>query len=102
MFYLAQFSLYWLVQAIQPFLVPFCFLCAWAIAFSVIWSIWAAVRDSVQNAKQMHQIPCANCRFFTNNYFLKCPVHPTEALSEAAINCIDFEAMPYLATSDRK
>jgi RNA polymerase subunit RPABC4/transcription elongation factor Spt4 len=46
----------------------------------------------------MHQIPCADCQFFTHNMRLKCPVHPTEALSEQAIGCTDFyHADPTLA-----
>jgi hypothetical protein len=38
----------------------------------------------------MHQIPCAQCQYFSGNYLLKCPVHPQQALSEAAIGCPDF------------
>jgi RNA polymerase subunit RPABC4/transcription elongation factor Spt4 len=39
----------------------------------------------------MHQIPCANCQFFTRDYHLKCTVHPAQALTEEAIGCGDFE-----------
>ncbi|HEY9658885.1 MAG TPA: hypothetical protein V6C65_10565 [Allocoleopsis sp.] len=93
---MSHLSLHGLVQALHPLLIPLCFMSAWAIVISTVWSIWAAVQDGVNNAKQMHQIPCANCRFFTNNYYLKCPVHPQKALSDAAINCIDYEAAPYV------
>jgi hypothetical protein len=30
--------------------------------------------------------------FFTNDYRLKCTVHPVKACTEEAINCSDFEA----------
>lgn len=81
-----------LVQSIQPFLVPLCFVTAWVVMGMAIWNIVATVRDGVAQAKQMHQIPCANCTYFTNSHFLKCPIHPTLALSEEAINCPDYES----------
>jgi hypothetical protein len=83
--------LYVLFHALQPVLVPICFLSAWAIVAMVGWSLWAAFRDGVQNAQRMHQIPCANCEFFTGDYHLKCTVHPSRALSEEAIHCLDYE-----------
>lgn len=92
MLQLAQVSLYWVIRIIQPLLVPICFVCAWAILLLIAWSVGAAIRDSIQQAKRMHQIPCANCRFFTGDYHLKCPVHPKQALSQEAINCRDYEA----------
>ncbi|MBE9143718.1 hypothetical protein [Planktothrix mougeotii] len=81
-----------LIQIIQPFLVPICFVLAWGFVILIVWSIGAAMRDTVRRAKQMHQIPCANCIFFTGNYYLKCPVQPKIALSEAAINCPDYSS----------
>ncbi len=84
--------LYELIHAIQPFLSPICFVVAWGIVLIVGWSILAALRDGVKQVKQLHQIPCANCQFFTNSYYLKCPVHPSMALSEEAIGCRDYQA----------
>ena len=79
-------------QLIQPFLVPLCFLTAWLVVVLAVWNLVAAAREGITNAKKMHQIPCADCTYFTNSHFLKCPIHPTMALSEEAINCPDFEA----------
>ncbi|MBV8884226.1 MAG: hypothetical protein JO235_09555 [Chroococcidiopsidaceae cyanobacterium CP_BM_RX_35] len=83
--------LYILVHAIQPFLVPLCFFCAWALTFLFAWSLWSTIRDSAATTKRMHQIPCANCRFFTGDYRLKCTVQPSVANSEEAINCPDYQ-----------
>jgi hypothetical protein len=83
--------LYWLIGAIRPFLVPLCFVMAWGLILIMGWSIVAALRDGMQRVKQLHEIPCANCRFFTNSYHLKCSVHPSIALSEEAIGCRDYE-----------
>ena len=95
MFHLAHVSLYWLLHALQPLFVPICFVSAWTIVILLVWNLWVAVRDGVTNAKQMHEIPCANCQFFTNNHRLKCPIHPKEALSDAAINCLDYDPITY-------
>ena len=83
--------IYRLIQVIQPILVPLCFVVAWATVGLGIWNIFSAMRSSVEQAQRMHQIPCSKCQYFSGNYALKCPVHPYEALSEAAINCLDFE-----------
>ncbi|WP_233744169.1 hypothetical protein [Leptodesmis sichuanensis] len=80
-----------LVEALQPLLVPLCFLSAWALIFITAWSVWTAIRDTAVRTREMHQIPCANCQFFTSNYHLKCTVHPSRALTEAAIDCPDYE-----------
>jgi hypothetical protein len=80
-----------LIHAIQPFLTAICFVVAWSIVLLVIWSLFSATRDGVKQVKHLHRIPCANCQFFTNSAYLKCPVHPSTALSEEAIGCRDFE-----------
>ncbi len=83
--------LYFLVNAIQPFLVPICFVCAWALVILFGWSLWTAARDSVKTAQQMHQIPCSGCQYFTDNYRLKCTVNPSMANTEEAIECMDYQ-----------
>ena len=82
---------YYLVNAIQPFLMPICFVCAWALVFSMGWSMWTAARDTVATAKQMHRIPCSGCQYFTDDYRLKCTVNPTMANTEEAIECMDYQ-----------
>lgn len=83
-----------LVQALEPILVPLCLVAAWVIVGLTVVSVWTGLRSGLQRAKQMHQIPCSTCRFFTQDYHLKCPVQPRAALSEAAIGCPDYDADP--------
>jgi hypothetical protein len=83
--------LYFLVHTIRPFLVPVCFFCAWTLTIAIIWSLWTALRDTVTTSKRLHQIPCANCQYFTGDYRLKCTVQPSIANSEEAINCLDYQ-----------
>lgn len=66
-------------------------LCSWSLIALFIWSLWRAGRDGVAQLQRLHQIPCAGCAFFTRDYRLKCTVHPVKALSEEAINCLDYE-----------
>ena len=63
----------------------------WSILFFLVWSSCSAVNNGIETVKRLHQIPCSNCKFFTGNYQLKCPVHPKMALSEDAINCLDYD-----------
>ncbi|WP_448597356.1 hypothetical protein [Thermoleptolyngbya sp.] len=72
-------------------LVPVCFVAAWSIVGLVAWNLISAGRDGLAQARQMHKIPCSECRFFTGDHHLKCTVHPDWALSEAAMNCADYE-----------
>jgi hypothetical protein len=55
-------------------------------------AICAAVQDGIVRLKRLHQIPCTHCAFFTGDYRLKCTVHPCKALSEEAIDCLDYES----------
>ncbi|HEY9740653.1 MAG TPA: hypothetical protein V6C90_09215 [Coleofasciculaceae cyanobacterium] len=84
--------LYPLVHFIQPYLVPVCFCLTWGVIILLILTVWSAIRDSVAHAKRMHQIPCTDCQFFTNDYRLKCTVCPSIANTEAAITCSDYRA----------
>ncbi|WP_392535692.1 hypothetical protein [Nostoc sp. C117] len=89
---------YFLIHAIQPLLVPICFVAAWTLIILVVLSLWAAARDSVSTAKLMHQIPCTGCQYFTDDYRLKCTVRPSIANTEEAIDCSDYQPKtnPYL------
>jgi hypothetical protein len=57
------------------------------------WSSWKVVKAGISQLRRLHQIPCSKCVFFTGDYRLKCTVHPSKALSEDALNCLDFEPM---------
>lgn len=80
------------IHWLQPALVPICLVSAWALVLFTSWNLWSVGRASLASAQRMHQIPCTECRFYTGDYRLKCPVNPTIAMSEAAIQCPDYEA----------
>lgn len=68
-------------------------MAAWGFLTMLGWSLWSAIRDTTNRAQEMHQIPCSNCQFFTNDHRLKCPVNPLTANTEQAINCPDYRSI---------
>ncbi|MBD2577422.1 hypothetical protein [Oscillatoria sp. FACHB-1406] len=78
------------VQILKPILVPLCFVVAWTFFLLLGWSLFSSIRDVLQRSKVMHDIPCTNCQFFTNDYRLKCTVRPHIANTENAIGCLDY------------
>lgn len=90
--------LYILFHALQPIIVPLCFVAAWLLVFTLFYGITTALRDTFSKAKEMHTIPCANCQYFTGDYRLKCTVKPSAALTEEAIACPDYD--PYAKVID--
>ena len=80
----------------------FCAFCAWAILFLSIGSLFFTLFQGKQHLQKLHDIPCSGCDFFTNDYRLKCTVHPTKACSEDAIDCLDFEAKTKRCNASQK
>ncbi|PSO50298.1 MAG: hypothetical protein BRC40_03310 [Cyanobacteria bacterium QH_8_48_120] len=78
------------IHIIQPVLEPLCLIAAWTLIASLCWSFFSASRDAVAQAKKMHEVPCTDCQFFTNDSHLKCTVQPLIANTEEAINCRDY------------
>jgi hypothetical protein len=82
--------LYYLLKILHPFLIPICLISAWVFILILGWSLWHTTEQTLSRAKQMHEIPCTRCRFFTNDHYLKCTVQPKIANTEEAINCSDY------------
>ena len=80
-----------LIEMIKPLLIPVCFITAWVFIIILIVSLGTMVFDVIKRSQTMHQIPCSNCQYFTNDYRLKCSVNPFQANTEAAINCRDYQ-----------
>lgn len=72
------------------------FLCPvliWILLVGFFLAVCLAVQDGIIRLKRLHQVPCSRCVFYTGDYRLKCTVHPCKALSEAAIDCLDYESV---------
>jgi hypothetical protein len=72
---------------LQTFYCSFVWL---IVSCFIVWRSIEITKKAVSHLQRLHQIPCANCAFFTGDYRLKCTVHPITAMSEEAIDCCDF------------
>lgn len=79
-----------ILQDCEPILKPLYFIGSWLLFLMLISNIFRAIADTISRAKKMHQIPCSKCKYFTNNYRLKCTIKPNLANTEAAISCPDY------------
>ncbi len=66
-------------------------ICVYLYFSNYILLVLKETRKNWAQLRRLHQIPCSNCLFFTGEYNLKCPVHPCKALSEQAIDCVDYQ-----------
>lgn len=86
--------LYEFFHWLAPWQRPLCLSVAWLLTITLGLSLWQLAIDIWQRSQTMHRIPCHQCRFFTNDHRLKCPIHPLTANSEQAINCRDYAPPP--------
>lgn len=47
-------------------------------------------RQRFSSFKLPPKTPCYRCRYFSNNSYLKCALHPVTALTEQAVDCRDY------------
>ena len=69
-------------------------LFAIGLATAIVITLWqglCALKQGFQHLRRLHQIPCSRCAYFTGDYRLKCTVDPFSALTEAAIDCPDYQ-----------
>lgn len=75
------------------FWIPLSFLMVLAIATFGFSAIQKAIRKRMVSITYSQQVPCRNCRFFTNNLYLRCAVHPSTVLTQNAIDCSDYSPL---------
>lgn len=74
------------------FLAPICFMIVWAVVVFTVAALCkvADKKGGIATINRFEQVPCRNCRFFSNSHHLKCAVHPSTALTEQALDCSDY------------
>lgn len=80
------------LQEYNPYLQPLYFFTAWIVLILLGFNVVTTLIDIWQRSKKMHEIPCSNCQYFTNDHRLKCTVQPNLATTDEAVNCPDFIA----------
>jgi hypothetical protein len=76
------------VEILLAVVVP---LAIWALVLLFVLAMLLAIQDGTRRLRRLHQVPCFGCRYYTGSPYLKCPVRPRDAASEAAIDCPDYE-----------
>ncbi|MBG1241503.1 hypothetical protein [Nostoc sp. NZL] len=72
-------------------LSPVGFIISWIVFFVILRKIRAFLDDKmVFSIKGIQKLPCKNCRFYSNNHYLKCAVNPSIVLTEEAVNCSEY------------
>jgi hypothetical protein len=66
-------------------------VCMGLAIVGLVGSLWKTSKKGWMYTSRLHKIPCSRCSFFTGDYNLKCTLHPYKALSEDAIDCLDYE-----------
>lgn len=67
------------------------FIICWAAIFFMLSKRVRFTRKEIAvDLKTLHQIPCKNCKFYSNDPHLKCAVNPSIVLTEQAIDCSDY------------
>lgn len=56
------------------------------------FSRWRKNHYFEANYRFRQSIPCRNCRFMNQNFYLKCAVHPSKVMKKEAIGCPDYWA----------
>lgn len=82
----------YLLQVTSASIRPLYSVFAITLVVGTLARVGQTVRQGWQHLQQLHQIPCSRCAYFTGDYRLKCTVYPSQALTEEAIGCRDFEA----------
>lgn len=64
-----------------------------ATIFFLLWRLCfqKASNNVPQGFEKSSQSKCTKCRFFDNNHYLKCAVHPSTVLKKEAHDCWDYE-----------
>ena len=72
-------------------LSPIALLFSWVLFFLILQKIRTFLDNKMVFAvKGSHKVPCKNCRFYSNNHYLKCAVQPSLVLTEEAKDCPEY------------
>lgn len=78
------------IPASSLYIIPTAFFTFWVMYLIFSTDILKFAKHKFSLIKHLEQVPCKNCRYFTNNPYLRCAVNPSLALTSEAINCSDY------------
>ncbi len=79
------------IPDIAIYLSPVGFIISWIGFFLILQKIREFLDEKmVFPINSLHKVPCKNCRFYSNNHYLKCAVNPSIVLTEKATSCSEY------------
>lgn len=78
------------ISASSLYIIPTTFFTFWLMYLIVSTDLLKFAKHKISIIKNLEQVPCKNCRYFTNNPYLRCAVNPSIALTSEAVNCSDY------------
>jgi hypothetical protein len=58
--------------------------------FGLIYACISIRKQHSFRVKLPSKIICSRCRYFNDNHFLKCALHPVNVTTEQAVDCLDY------------
>lgn len=72
-------------------LSPLGFIIGWVVFLLMLQKIRSFLNyKMVFPINSSHKVPCKNCRFYSNNNYIKCAVKPSIVLTDEAMNCSEY------------
>ncbi|MBE9225944.1 hypothetical protein IQ264_10960 [Phormidium sp. LEGE 05292] len=78
------------ISAASLYIIPSTFFTFWLMYLILSTDLLKFAKHKISIIKNLEQVPCKNCRYFTNNPYLRCAVNPSIALTSQAVNCSDY------------
>lgn len=78
------------ISAASLYIIPTTFFTFWLMYLIISTDLLKFAKHKISIMKNLEQVPCKNCRYFTNNPYLRCAVNPAIALTSQAVNCSDY------------
>ncbi|NJL10323.1 MAG: hypothetical protein HC908_09540 [Calothrix sp. SM1_7_51] len=70
------------IPAELGYIIPITTLALWAIAAWKISNAFKHVKSKIEINRCSCQTPCKNCKYFADNFYLKCAIHPSTVLTK--------------------
>jgi hypothetical protein len=82
------------IETLPPLDVAFLIVITFVMFSGIAASIYAFIPKRKQHSiifKPRYKFLCYRCRYFGDNPYLKCALHPVTVLTEQAVDCIDYD-----------
>lgn len=76
----------------NPELISLILVCSAIVLLTVICNNISKLIQPLLYSKSPNKVPCRNCQYFNSNYYIKCAVHPSNVMTDRAVDCKDYRS----------